>query len=61
MASIKINDLPESVELDRVAMGAIYGGSSTPLLRDPSRRRERFKPDLLGLLIDRRRGRLTPR
>ena len=57
MASIKIEDLTESIELDRSAMSAIYGGSRSPLLRDMSRRRNHGKNESLLVLADKRRGR----
>lgn len=58
MARIKIEDLPDSIELDRDAMGAIYGGSSSPLLRDLSRRSKRAKTDTLLFFSERGRARL---
>jgi hypothetical protein len=43
MAGIEIKDLPDSLELDRDAMKAIYGGSKTPLMPKPNRASRRAR------------------
>ncbi len=58
MAKIVINDLIESVELDREALTAIYGGSPAPYLKPDLVQQQLSKPKLQLLELARIKYRL---
>lgn len=58
MAKIEVKDLSDSIELDRNAMSAIYGGSKTPLASELSRQKTSQKSRKLLFFPDKDRNSL---
>jgi hypothetical protein len=55
VATIEIKDLSDSIELDRNALSAIYGGSKTPLAAELNRQKTSQKSRKLLFFPDKGR------